>query len=162
MNGSKPTIRIELNNELLEKYSAWYFARYPKRRKLPIKRPLHESLNTWMILPRPAMNALKQNWKEFIVWTVREMGLENRQLEHAAVSVCSYMPTKRRCDPDNMVPKFILDGLVEAGLLKDDDGQTIETLTLKTDYDKDNPRTVIEITVLDEDKGEKENDRHKI
>ena len=58
------------------------------------------------------------------------------------------MPTKRRIDPDNTVPKMILDGFVESGFIVDDDGGHLKSLTLKTNHDKNRPRTEIEITIL--------------
>ena len=61
----------------------------------------------------------------------------------------TYMPTKRRIDPDNTVPKFILDGFSESGLIIDDDGRHLRSLTLKTDYDKERPRTEINIKIFD-------------
>lgn len=56
-------------------------------------------------------------------------------------------PSKRRVDCDNTVPKFILDGFSESGFIIDDDGKHLHSLTLKTGYDKDNPRTEIKIIV---------------
>ena len=55
----------------------------------------------------------------------------------------TYMPTKRKADPDNYTPKFVLDAFTEAGFIVDDDGTHLLSLTLKTDYDKDNPRLEI-------------------
>ena len=57
----------------------------------------------------------------------------------------SYFKTKIRKDVDNTVPKFFLDGFVASGLLVDDDSEHLESLTLKCEYDKDNPRTEIYI-----------------
>lgn len=99
-------------------------------------------------MKRPQMNALKQKWKEFCVWWVTDLGYQNKQLSHFKMVFITYMPTRRRIDPDNTVPKFILDGFSEAGLIIDDDGEHLHSLTLETGYDKENPRTEIEITCL--------------
>ena len=48
------------NNDTLEKYKEYYFKKYPRRTKFPIKEPCHPSINTWFILQRPSMNKLKQ------------------------------------------------------------------------------------------------------
>ena len=101
-----------------------------------------------MILPRIQMNALKQKWKDFVFWWINDLGLQNRNLEKFEMTFTTYMPTKRRIDCDNTVPKFILDGFSEAGFIVDDDGSHLHSLTLKTGYDKNNPRTEIEVKVL--------------
>lgn len=65
-------------------------------------------------------------------------------IERAIVTITYYFPNRIRRDPDNYSGKFINDGLVRAGVLKDDSFSNIN-LILKGDYDKDNPRTEIEI-----------------
>lgn len=137
------TIVLTLNKEVLEKYNQYYFKKYPKRKKVPIERPLHPSINVWMIMKRPAMNNLKQIWKEFCVWWIQDLGYQNLNLKEFEMTFITYMPTKRRSDPDNMSPKFILDGFSESGLILDDDGTHLKSLTLQTSYDKENPRTEI-------------------
>ena len=92
------------------------------------------------------MNALKQKWKDFTIWLVRKNGLENLKLESFAIKFVTYMPTKRRIDPDNTVPKFILDGFTESGFIMDDDSTHLKSLELCAEYDKNDPRTEIFIT----------------
>lgn len=60
------------------------------------------------------------------------------------VEIFYYFVDNGRRDPDNFSGKFLLDGLVKAGIIKDDSFGCIE-LTLKAAVDKENPRT--EITV---------------
>lgn len=60
----------------------------------------------------------------------------------AVVTIKYYFKTRHRRDPDNYSGKFILDGLVEAGVLEDDSFSNIE-LNLQGGYDKENPRTEI-------------------
>ena len=91
------------------------------------------------------LNALKQKWKDFIVYWINDLGLQDKKLDNFEMIFTTYMPTKRRIDCDNTVPKFILDGFSESGFIVDDDGQHLKSLTLKTGYDKDNPRTEIEV-----------------
>lgn len=92
------------------------------------------------------MNDLKQKWKDFAIWLVKKNGLEGKKLECFDMKFITYMPTKRRIDPDNTVPKFILDGFTESGFIVDDDSLHLKSLTLCADYDKDFPRTEIFIT----------------
>lgn len=59
-----------------------------------------------------------------------------------------YMPTKRKCDLTNLL-EAIDDIMVKAGLLKDDNYTIIEAHDgSRVLYDKDNPRTEIEITKM--------------
>ena len=55
-----------------------------------------------------------------------------------------YFKTRVRHDPDNYSGKFILDGLVKAGILQDDSFNNIQ-LILKASVDKEKPRTEINI-----------------
>lgn len=67
-----------------------------------------------------------------------------KPLEKAEVRITYYFKNRIRRDPDNYSGKFILDGLVRAGIIKDDSFGNIE-LILCGGYDKDNPGTEIEI-----------------
>lgn len=142
-------ITMILDQSVLDRYNTYYFKNHPRASKKPIEHPYHESINKWFIMQRPQMNALKQRWKDFCVWWVQELGYENMKLSSFEMIFTTYMPTKRRVDPDNTVPKFILDGFSESGFIIDDDGNHLKALTLKTDYDKNNPRTEINIRILD-------------
>ena len=142
-------LNLVLDQKVLDEYNAYYFKKYPRRSKAPIEHPYHESINKWFVMQRPQMNALKQRWKEFCIWWIENLGLSGKNLDQFEMTFTTYMPTKRRIDPDNTVPKMILDGLVESGFIIDDDGRHLRSLTLKTDYDKERPRTEINIKILD-------------
>lgn len=96
-------------------------------------------------MQRPAMNGLKQKWKDFIRWFVDEQGYSNLHIEKCEVNQMVYYPNNRRHDIDNSTPKFILDGLVESGMIVDDDSKHIIKLTLGCDIDKSHPRTELKI-----------------
>ena len=149
-------IKLIIDHETLRKYSDYYFTQHPKARKQPIKQPYHESINTWMIMKRPAMNGLKQKWKDFIKWFVDEQGYSNLRIERCEMSQTIYFPTHRRHDVDNSVPKFILDGLVESGMIVDDDSEHIKLLTMRCLIDTEHPRTELLIHIIDAEGGEKE------
>ena len=100
-----------------------------------------------MVLPRIQMNALKQKWKDFIVYWINDLGLQDKKLDNFEMIFTTYMPTKRRIDCDNTVPKFILDGFSESGFIVDDDSKHITSLTMECYVDKDNPRTEIEVII---------------
>lgn len=59
--------------------------------------------------------------------------MDNRQLDDFDLIVTVFFNTKRRHDVDNQIPKFILDGLTEAGAIVDDDEKHLHSLTLKPD-----------------------------
>lgn len=138
-------MKLILDNSVLERYNEYYFSLHPRAWKEPIEHPYHPSINSWFILRRTELNALKQKWKDFIVWWMNDLGYTDKQLNKTKMKFTVYYCNKRRHDVDNIVPKFILDGFAESGFIVDDDEKHITELTLKTDYDKDNPRTEIEI-----------------
>lgn len=149
------TITLCIDDQVLDRYCLYYFELHPKAKNKPIKHPYHESINAWMIMKRPAMNSLKQKWKDFIKWFVEEQGYSNLRINKCEISQTIYYPTYRRHDLDNSVPKFVLDGLVESGMIVDDDSLHITKLTLQCFTDKDRPRTELIISINDEEfKGE--------
>lgn len=140
-------IKLVLDNNVLDLYNKYYFLLHPRAKKKPIEQPYHPSINTWCILPRIQMNALKQKWKDFICWWIKFLKYEDMKLDSFDITITVFFNTKRRHDVDNQVPKFILDGFSESGFIIDDDEKHLHSLTLKTDYDKENPRTEIELFV---------------
>jgi Holliday junction resolvase RusA-like endonuclease len=98
-------------------------------------------------MKRAAMNLLKRKWKDFIVWFVENQGYANLRVEECEISQTIYYPTNRRHDIDNSVPKFILDGLVESGMVVDDDSKHITKLTLQCFVDSSHPRTELELII---------------
>lgn len=99
-------------------------------------------------MKRPMMNALKQKWKNFIVWFVEHCGYTNEQIDKCEMEFTTYFKTRIRHDVDNCVPKFILDGLAESGFIIDDDSKHLTSLTLKCGYDKERPRTEIKVKII--------------
>lgn len=146
---SENYIKLILDNEVLEKYNAYYFSQHPKAKKVPIDKPMHPSLNQWIILPRIQMNALKQKWKDFCIFWMKSEKLNDKKLDNFNITVTTVFDTRRRHDPDNTVIKFILDGFTESGFIVDDDEKHLRSLTLKTGYDKEHPRTEIEVFMQD-------------
>ena len=139
------TILITIDNSVLERYNMFYFTEHPKAHKRPIPHPYHESINAWMIMKRPMMNALKQKWKDFIKWYVGEQGYANLRIGKCEIEQTVYYPNHMRHDADNSVPKFILDGFVDSGMIVDDDSEHITKLTLSCLVDTVNPRTELKI-----------------
>ena len=144
-------IKLIIDDALLDEYADYYFKKHPRARKKPIEKPWHPSINQWMILPRIQMNALKQKWKDFGVWWIEKLGYTDMMLRSFDMTFTVFRNTRRRVDPDNCCPKMILDSFTESGFIVDDDGKHLHSLTLKTDYDKEHPRTEILVRILDEE-----------
>jgi len=89
------------------------------------------------------MNAQKQAWKEFGAWTVKYYNLENRKIAKCKIVIEYFFPTKHRHDADNFTPKNLFDSFTVSGLLIDDDFDHVESLTIKGNYSKEDPRTEI-------------------
>jgi Holliday junction resolvase RusA-like endonuclease len=136
-------IKLVIDNEVLKKYSEYYFDKYSRRKNIPIKKPIPPSLNTWMIMRRFKMNHEKQVWKEFGEWLVDYNGLRNKKIEKCRIEIEYFFDSKRRHDADNYTPKNLFDSFTVSGLLIDDDFNHVESLTIKGNYSKENPRTEI-------------------
>lgn len=147
-------LSLVIDKEIIEQYNQYYFSIHTKAKKVPIPHPYHESINVWMIMRRPMMNALKQKWKDFIKWFVDSKGYSNLNIERCEIEQTVYYPNNRRHDIDNTVPKFILDGLVESQMIIDDDHLHISKLILSCGVDVDNPRTEIRIVILNKERKE--------
>jgi len=64
--------------------------------------------------------------------------------EQATVQVIHYFRTNRLRDPqDNYAPKFLMDALVRAGILEDDNGELVKVPTPELLIDKERPRTEV-------------------
>lgn len=68
----------------------------------------------------------------------------NPRYHKCKMRITYYFKDKRRHDPSNY-DKMLLDGLVEANIIEDDNYNVIEEFTTIGKVDKDNPRCEIEI-----------------
>jgi crossover junction endodeoxyribonuclease RusA len=88
-----------------------------------------------------AYRADKQEWKDLVCLYSKR---PKTPYKKASVIITYFFGDKRRRDSDNYQGKFLLDGLTAAGIIQDDSFDCI-TLTIKGGYDKENPRTEIEV-----------------
>lgn len=79
----------------------------------------------------------KENWKQICCAYCRPKVTP----EKAKLIITFFFKTKARHDADNYL-KLLLDGLVAAGAIKDDDFDHVEVLC-RGEHDKNNPRTEI-------------------
>ena len=68
----------------------------------------------------------------------------NPRYEKCKMKITYYFKDKRRHDPSNY-DKMLLDGLVEANIIVDDNYDVIQEFTTIGKYDKENPRVEIEL-----------------
>lgn len=69
---------------------------------------------------------------------------KNYNINKCKMTITYYFKDRRRHDPSNY-DKFVLDGLVEAKIITDDNYDVITEFTTKGGYDKENPRTEVVI-----------------
>lgn len=141
-------INLTIDEAVLKEYDKYYFEKHPRAKKRPIPFPYHESINQWMIMKRPMMNALKRKWKDFIVWYIDTLGYTNLRIDKCEIKQHVFFPNNREHDVDNTVPKFILDGFVESGFIVNDNSKHISELRLRCDTGCSYPRTEFTIYVL--------------
>lgn len=84
--------------------------------------------------------------KDWAVKVDRAVGIDRppKPFKRSIVKMTYYFKTRHRRDPDNYSGKFLLDGLVEAKVIEDDSFNHIDIIIVGR-YDKDNPRTVINV-----------------
>lgn len=86
---------------------------------------------------------IKKEWEQIIkLYTLKNKPF--KPIKQCKLTLFYYFKDKIRRDPDNYSGKFILDGLVKAGIIFDDSFFNIN-LVLKASTDKGNPR--LEITI---------------
>jgi crossover junction endodeoxyribonuclease RusA len=90
----------------------------------------------------------KQKWHWLMKAKIKER--PKKPFEKAEITIHYYFKDKRKRDPDNYSGKMILDPLVKEKIIIDDNFSVI-TLILKAGYDKENPRTEIEIKEISGD-----------
>ena len=86
---------------------------------------------------------MKESEDEKVCWYATQQKIP--LFEKAKLKI-TYIRKNSRTDPDNVVvaKKFILDGLVQAGVLIDDTCKHIKGFEESWEVDKEKPRTIIE------------------
>jgi Holliday junction resolvase RusA-like endonuclease len=74
------------------------------------------SLNKWSRMHWTKSRKIKKFWEETVQWMFAGI----KQFKNPVVRIRYSFDTKRRRDKDNYTPKFIMDGLVKSGVIKDD------------------------------------------
>jgi len=100
------------------------------------------SLNVWKNWHWSKQNKYKQELTDAIQGLVWAMRLP--KFTRATVQIIYYFGVSRRRDPqDNFAPKFLMDALVRAGVLEDDNGDLVKVPTPEIRIDRGKPRTEV-------------------
>ena len=87
----------------------------------------------------------KKQIEEDIYYLVKQLG-QIEKFKYAKVRITYYFPDLRRRDIiDNYNPKFIMDGIVKAGILEDDRHEYVGVPELVSDYEKGRAHTIIQV-----------------
>lgn len=92
---------------------------------------------------------LKELWQDEVALAALQAG--RPIFKRARVQIILYYSAARRRDADNIIAgagKMLLDGLRYAGVIPDDDMETIELPEPIVEIDRKHPRVVLEITEL--------------
>lgn len=103
------------------------------------------SLNSWNRLHWAVQAERKKLWEGIVKQAARGIG----SYEHPVVRITYRFKTRRRRDKDNYAPKFIMDGLVRAGIIADDNTEAVD-LDWSIEIDGGKEQTIIEIREADE------------
>lgn len=93
---------------------------------------------------------VKQTTTNAVAWAAKEAGIP--QLERVELHLTWYWPD-RRTDQDNIAAgiKFVLDGLVAAGVLANDGWREVAGFSHSFEVDKENPR--VEVKLIETEEG---------
>ncbi len=94
---------------------------------------------------RHAGNNLKQEEQEYIKWCIRKQ-LGNLKIDKPVIGRFTWIEGNKRRDLDNIcfAKKFILDSLVELGILKDDNRKMVCGFTDSFEY-ADKSKVIVEL-----------------
>lgn len=103
------------------------------------------SLNEWK-----GWHHMKQHkYKQELYDQVKKLAIAFKipRLKYAVVSITYYFPSRQRRDIiDNYAPKFLMDALVNGGVLEDDRSDWVEVPRPVAEYDRERARVEIKIT----------------
>lgn len=89
---------------------------------------------------------MKRAYTDLVAWTTLSQ-LKGVKFERVDLKITWFCKNKKK-DPDNIMAgqKFIIDGLVSAGLIPNDGWKNINSITHCFEIDSNNPRVEVNIT----------------
>lgn len=93
-----------------------------------------------------AYSQMKEHYTNMVAWLTKRLP----KFKKVALIITWYEPNRHR-DPDNIMAgqKFILDGLVESGIIPNDNQKHIQGILHKFAVDRKNPRVEVEIVDIE-------------
>lgn len=90
-------------------------------------------------------NLAKQKEQAYIIWCIKEQ-LGNTKIDKPVIGHFTWIEENKKRDLDNIsfARKFILDALVQAGVLKDDNRKIVQGFTDRFKYE-DKSRVIVEL-----------------
>ena len=90
---------------------------------------------------------MKEQYTDIVAWAAKKLPKFNK----VDIEITWYEPNVKR-DVDNISAgqKFILDGLVKAGVIKNDNRKHVNSISHKFETDRLNPRVIIDIREVQE------------
>jgi len=94
-----------------------------------------------------AYASMKQTYTDMVAWLAKKLP----KYQQVNITITWYEPNEKR-DPDNIMAgqKFILDGLVMAGVIPNDSQRHIKGILHRFRVDGENPRVEVEIQEIGE------------
>lgn len=155
-------ILIILDKNLFAEYEREYFKSKPRARVFPFrKNKTHKkelmysvlSLNDLLPMSSEMYNSLKEKWGDFGIWVAKKNGMSDKKIKNSLIELRVFSETKARKDVDNIAGGYKLFGdgfAVQSNFFIDDNYNHINPMIIGCEYDKDNPRLEIRITVTEE------------
>ena len=133
----KQEIHILFNKELVDKYTEYYFKKFPKRKTLKLS-PTAISLNQFTAMVRMVQAGEKTKYHEFALWVLDYYKIPKLKLNNCTLHMHFIWHDLRRRDADNysMTNKVYADAFVEYGLLEDDSYKEIKSTLTTMEYIK--------------------------
>ena len=88
---------------------------------------VYPSLNKWMRVHWRERARINNDWHWLILKAAQKACCGKPNYANAKVSIVLTFPVIRRRDNDNYTPKFVMDALVGAGILQDDNAKQVQT-----------------------------------
>src|SRR6056297_1866849 len=136
------------------------FNHLPKKLQDKVDTRKAEGDNNFLVIPGelPTMNTIinksKTHWSEYKKMkdsqdAIIQYYAEQQRIKffEAVILNITYYRKDKRTDPDNIAAakKFIIDGLVSAGVLEDDGWAVVKGFNETWEVDRENPRVEIEL-----------------
>ena len=89
---------------------------------------VYPSLNKWMRVHWRERARINTDWHWLILKAAQKVCCGRPMYKMAKVTITLIFPVIRRRDADNYTPKFVMDALVAAGILQDDNAKQVKTI----------------------------------